>query len=281
MWGFSFVFTSYLKNIFLCIFPSLLHIVWRLHREDWNQSQVKRWPASCNKQNTWNRFNNYTDKEWVVSSRWQIWDLGSAVSTGFCTLTCTACAASYEHLLSCVTTAWVCLAGSYFQPRIPHLLHSCASPGWAFLVRHLANKSHPQKASVCGPQFSPQRVDPAPSGTFQLNRTEGEAGCDANDLCVKPRLSLTHCVHAGDFTHSSFYLPHLSVLPALKDKFLYSSPTKRSKGVWGCRENKLPELVSFEEGFKRTSGLYSSPPLSWGFSLWPWCYTSWCVHVQS
>ncbi len=96
-------------------------------------------------------------------------------------------------------------------PASTPLPHSCASPRCAFWLRHSAKQSHPQKALVHGPQFSPQRVDPAPISTFQLDRTEGEAGCDANDLCVKPLLSLSDCVHAGDFTqlHISFLLIYL------------------------------------------------------------------------
>ncbi|TNN75159.1 hypothetical protein EYF80_014569 [Liparis tanakae] len=33
-------------------------------------------------------------------------------------------------------------------------------------------------------------------------RTEGEAGCDANDRRVKPQLSLSHCAHAGGFSQA-------------------------------------------------------------------------------
>lgn len=45
-----------------------------------------------------------------------------------------------------------------------------------------AKHLRPQQALLDRPQFSPQRVDPAPSSTFQLERPEGEAGCDPNDL---------------------------------------------------------------------------------------------------
>lgn len=135
--------------------------------------------------------------------QWPILDLAQCVSAVFCTVTCTAHITSCKHLLSCVTAAWVRLPGSHLSPPT-HTPHSLLCQSYVCILT-------PQKASVCGPQFSPQRVDPAPSGTFQLDRPEGEAGCDPNDLCVKPRLSLSHCAHVWDFTrfHISFSLFHL------------------------------------------------------------------------
>lgn len=213
------------------------------------------------------------------------------MSTVFCT--CTAHITSCEHLLSCVTTVWVRLPGSHLQPLLP-LPHSCASPRCAFWLRHPAKQSHPQKELVHGPQFSPQRVDPAPSSTFQLDRMEGEAGCDANDLCVKPRLSLSHCAHAGDFTQFHISFPLLPLffsfiiifLLWVRNHLSQFSILSPPKAKWGWKESRrIKEKKSVRNSF------YLSRESSRTYCMFTTCLLwiqplammldAWCVHVWS
>lgn len=201
--------------------------------------------------------------------------------------------ASFERLLSGVKTAQVHSLGSHLQHPLPPLLHSSTLPRCTLWLRHSSKQPHSQTVSVHGPQFSPQRVDPTPSSTFQLDRTEGEAECDANNLCIKPRLSLSQCAHAGYFTqfHISFPLIHLFFFPSAFSFFEWESISAdfsilsppRAKGGWGWSENrkrkdkKCQKLISFEQGVKCTA---CSPPASCGFSLWPWRMVCACVKLK-
>lgn len=216
-------------------------------------------------------------------------------STVFCTVTCTAHITSCEHLLSCVITARVRFPGSHLRPSPTPLSLLCLCCMCilteALCQTALYTESVGPRASI----FTPA-CGRAPSGTFQLDRPEGIAGRDPDDLCVKPWLSLSHCEHVGDFTlfHIFFYLIHLCIFCSFlffqRWEFIsansWSFLPRRTKARWGREEirrgkRKVPETHFMCAG-SQAERVVSSPPASCGFSLWPWCSVhTVCVHVWS